>query len=431
MRFPPHRICKKLQLIENIGFCKLYDIHCKCFLCEIVKKCREGQHLCKYQRYHLKKIDQLAVTHFLESLIEISNSILDESLQKETLENQIIILLFLREIWLMSTFFAPSDYICIPFINKRLEKYWINPRQFSKEDFDYKKWSKGLYVSEFIVSKLLVLSAFFEEWQTLFSNGDAILYFNQFYFEKLYDIIVKGNHEDHKLLILDFLKEEFSPPKSENEILNKEEPQPTISSLLQFLSLSKEKMQNVYIWSLKNGINPCNGFIHLDEAVTQLDEHYLKIGRDGHGSILDCMNVVYPFQLNLLHLLQNIVTREAIYKQKKDFFKTFYATYSEKVRRPQLKSDALSIINNRTWIWDHAIHSVKELWEKEEIVNSDLISEYSQIWGTLLKDGVLFGSILFFGLISMFYDDLFQTTKEKGTYFEEYKSNVIMFPGNS
>ena len=64
MKIKPRKVCKKIKLIDNVGFCKLFNIPCKCFRCNMVKNCRKEGFKCKYLKNQAEIINTDEIENF-------------------------------------------------------------------------------------------------------------------------------------------------------------------------------------------------------------------------------------------------------------------------------------------------------------------------------------------------------------------------------
>ena len=122
--------------------------------------------------------------------------------------------------------------------------------------------------------------------------------------------------------------------------------------------------------------------------------------------------------------------RDIFFRKNQDKIKNFYQIFQEKFIRILHHKFAYENFNIRI-IWDNIILKIYEMEEDKIFISKKLINEFSSKWQFKLKNGVLMGSVLFFSLISMYFNDLFLTKKERGVFLEDYIELLIKSSQNA
>ncbi|KKK42384.1 hypothetical protein LCGC14_0530950 [marine sediment metagenome] len=433
LKLPPKKICKKIKLIKNIGFCDEFNVPCRCFACNHVKKCRKEGVICEFLEFKVSKIKDEFAIKFLEKIDLFLQRAILNVLKQFDQDSRAKYLIYFRETNLLSSFTAPGDYTVIPYINTLIEYFKIKPKDYAKDDFDVSALNKGIIspLNYFLNSISLNTS-----WITLIKNKDGCLLFSK---EDLKDINYIINLEDNREGI-QYILEKYKNQMETFRILDKsykevKRGKSTIkkkvnsstaiySSPKYFFSLSK-KMVQPYIWAKYNSIDPYNGFVNLKSNVRELlIPHICDSGSTHTINSVICYRISYPFHLNLLHLFKNLIVREGFFKQYQEDIKDLYGIFQNKFKR-DLYQKSVNFQLGEKIIYDNVIMHIYEMERDEIFVSSKLIEDFNNIWQYQLKDGSLMGSVLFFTTLSMYYEQLFSSKKERGTWFEDYIEYLI------
>ncbi len=433
LKLPPRKICRKIKLIRNIGFCDEFNVPCRCFSCNNVKECKKEGVICEFLEFQVKKIKKEIAIKFLEKInLFILRGILGVLNQSDQ-DDRAKYLIYFRETNLLSSFTAPGDYTVIPFINSLIEHFKIKPKDYAVDDLDVSTLNKAITSP---LSYLLNSLSLNTSWITLLENKDGCLLFSK---EDLKDINYIINLEDTKegiQYILEKYKNQmetfrildnsYKEVKRGKSTIKKKINNSTVKyrSPKYFFSLSKN-MVRPYIWAKYNSIDPYTGFVNLKSSVRELlIPHICDTGSTHTLNPIDCYRISYPFHLNLLHLFKNLIVRESFFKQYQEDIKDLYGIFQDKFKRDLFQMDVNFQLSEKI-IYDNVIMHIYEMEKDEIFVSSKLIEDFNNIWQFQLKDGSLMGSVLFFATISMYYEQLFSSKKERGTWFEDYIEYLI------
>jgi hypothetical protein len=280
MKLAPKNLCKKLSVINRVGFCKLRRCTCECWSCEYKKQCENGFEKC------LLKTDVSVIPNaysFFDRAINSAEKKIQEYFDTEDKLKIIGGLVFHRETEILHCFFeSPGD---LPSTISTVNSY-------VKEDLskishsDIKETAVALKVWNLIISK-----ESFSNQSARLRSGDVNCYGNKNAVDELKDFI---SNPLRAIEELETSIETRVPPPIEGH---------------NFKEAYSEKMVPIVEWCLKN-VNQVDIWDYsLHQNFSQILKHIQQVGESREISPSLCYKLAYPHYAGMMHASKYIFSK--------------------------------------------------------------------------------------------------------------------------
>ena len=389
MKLRPKKICKRLSVKNEIGICNLKDCVCSCWLCEYKEKCeKEVFKKCQLKSNKFHKITNVS-SMYKKALNTIENE-LQLLLEKGDRKKIIGGLLSRRESEILHCFYeAPGDIpLAISTANSIIDED-ISMIKF--EDVKFNSVADKVW-------DLIVLKEVYSTKISRIDNGDIFYFANNEGKKELWNLI------DHPEYLLETLREAV-----EKNVF------PTIETLNVKETYSIKMLRSME-WCLDN-INQTNLMdFTLYENFKKIVKHICEIGESGTIDTSICYKLAYPHYSGMLHVCRYSYSKFNHIKH-----------ISKKNKELHLLLKKKFGINFDINIgYDNFLFELQRYDKSAKFCVDEIIGEDSKEYRFIIRDGSLFGSLLFLGFISKNYDQICMKPYERGRVFEDFVKKELI-----